>query len=119
MSYAQTRFIRVTDLTIGSKDSGNFKWGTTNPQSLLIKIDDNAMVIHSDNPQIFKVIAYEGQYENGVNRWRCTDENNIICYIYISSLDPKTDSITVGISHNNLFYYYRGWQFKITPIPND
>jgi hypothetical protein len=109
-SYAQTKFVRTVDLTIGWKDSGKITWGESSDQSLLIKIDNTVMVIYSSKVQTYRVITYDGQYDNGVKRWYCIDEKGLNCYLYISIEDPKTQLITIGLEYNDLSYYYRGHQ---------
>ena len=66
VSYAQTKFVRTTELTIGVKQNDKIEWYPSSKESMLIKIDDNVMVIYSKVPQTLRVITYDGQYDNGV-----------------------------------------------------
>jgi hypothetical protein len=109
-SYAQTKFVRTVDLTIGVKDSGKIEWGEPSSQSILIKIDNNVMVIYSSKVQTFRVITYDGQYDNGVKRWYCSDDSGVNCYLYIVPEDQKTKLMTIGVEYSDLAYYYRGRQ---------
>ena len=109
-SYAQTQFVRTIDLTIGLKDKGKVEWQEPTTQSILIKIDDKFMVINSTKVQTIKFITYDGQYEKGVKRWYCSDDKGLNCYLYISTADPKTGVVTIGLEYDDLAYYYRGRQ---------
>lgn len=109
-TFAQTKFFRAIDLTIGLKNNGKIEWGETSSQSLLIKVDNSVMVIYSKEVQTFRVITYDGQYDNGVKRWYCSDDKGINCYLYIAPEDEKTKLMTIGIEYLDLAYYYRGRQ---------
>jgi hypothetical protein len=109
-SYAQTIFVRTIDLTIGLKDKNKIEWQEPTAQSMLIKIDNTVMVIYSSKVQTYRVITYDGQYDNGVKRWYCSDEKGLNCYLYISPADSKTNLITIGLEYDDLAYYYRGRQ---------
>jgi hypothetical protein len=77
---------------------------------MLIKIDDNVMVIYSKTIQTFRVINYDGQYDNGVKRWYCSDERGVNCYLYISKPDSVTTKVTIGLEYSDIAYYYTGFQ---------
>ena len=109
-SYAQTIFVRTIDLTIGIKENNKIEWQEPSAQSILIKIDNTVMVIYSAKVQTFRVITYDGQYNNGVKRWYCSDEKGLNCYLYMSTADPKTGIISIGLEYDDLAYYYRGRQ---------
>ena len=108
VTYAQTIFVRTIDLTIGIKDNNKIEWQEPTAQSMLIKIDNTVMVIYSSKVQTFRVITYDGKYENGVKRWYCSDEKGLNCYLYMSTKNPKRGIISIGIEYNDLTYYYRG-----------
>jgi hypothetical protein len=110
VSYAQTKFVRTTELTIGVKQNDKIEWYPSSKESMLIKIDDNVMVIYSKVPQTLRVITYDGQYDNGVKRWYCSDDKGLNCYLYISKPDSVTQKITVGLEYNDMAYYYTGYQ---------
>ena len=110
VTYAQTIFVRTIDLTIGIKDNNKIEWQEPTAQSMLIKIDNAVMVIYSSKVQTFRVITYDGEYENGVKRWYCSDDKGINCYLYMSTADSKTGIITIGLEYDDLAYYYRGRQ---------
>ena len=107
-SYAQTKFVRTIDLTIGVKENGKIKWEQPTAESMLIKVDNNVMVIYSATVQTFRVITYDGEYENGVKRWYCSDERGVNCYLYISKADTKTNIMTIGLEYSDIAYYYTG-----------
>ena len=107
-SYAQTLFVRTIDLTVGLKDKGKVEWQEPTAQSILIKVDNTVMVIYSSKVQTFRVITYDGEYENGVKRWYCSDNKGLNCYLYMSTVDSKTGIISIGLEYNDLVYYYRG-----------
>jgi hypothetical protein len=86
------------------------EWQEPTAQSMLIKIDNTVMVIYSAKVQTFRVITYDGEYNNGVKRWYCSDEKGLNCYLYISPADSKTNLITIGLEYDDLAYYYRGRQ---------
>jgi hypothetical protein len=109
-SYAQTKFVRTTDLTIGVKNGKTIDWNPPTKESMLIKIDNNVMVIYSQVVQTFRVIKYDGEYDNGVKRWYCTDEKGINCNLYISKPDTVTSKVTIGIEYLDIAYYYTGYQ---------
>ena len=109
-SYAQTKFVRTTDLTIGVKNGKTIDWNPPTKESMLIKIDNNVMVIYSQVVQTFRVINYDGEYDNGVKRWYCTDEKSINCNLYISKPDTVTSKVTIGIEYLDIAYYYTGYQ---------
>jgi len=109
-SYAQTKFVRTTDLTIGVKNGKTIDWNPPTKESMLIKIDNNVMVIYSQVVQTFRVIKYDGEYDNGVKRWYCTDEKSINCNLYISKPDSVTSKVTIGIEYLDIAYYYTGYQ---------
>jgi hypothetical protein len=109
-SFAQTKFVRTVDLTIGIKDNAKVEWGEPSSQSILIKIDNNVMVIYSSKVQTFRVITYDGQYDNGVKRWYCSDDSGVNCYLYIAPEDQKIKLMTIGVEYSDLAYYYRGRQ---------
>lgn len=110
VSYAQTKFVRTTELTIGVKQNDKIEWYPSSKESMLIKIDDNVMVIYSKVPQTLRVITYDGHYDNGVKRWYCSDDKGLNCYLYISKPDSVTQKITVGLEYNDMAYYYTGYQ---------
>ena len=110
VSYAQTKFVRTTELTIGVKQNDKIEWYPSSKESMLIKIDDNVMVIYSKVPQTLRVITYDGQYDNGVKRWYCSDDKGLNCYLYISKPDSVTQKISVGLEYNDMAYYYTGYQ---------
>jgi len=110
VSYAQTKFVRTTELTIGVKQNDKIEWYPSSKESMLIKIDDNVMVIYSKVPQTLRVITYDGQYDNGVKKWYCSDDKGLNCYLYISKPDSVTQKITVGLEYNDMAYYYTGYQ---------
>jgi hypothetical protein len=107
-SYAQTKFVRTIDLTIGVKENGKIKWEQPTAESMLIKVDNNVMVIYSATVQTFRVITYDGEYDNGVKRWYCSDERGVNCYLYISKADTKTNIMTIGLEYSDIAYYYTG-----------
>ena len=109
-SNAQSLFVRTIDLTIGLKDKGKVEWQEPTAQSILIKIDDKFMVINSTKVQTIKFITYDGQYEKGVKRWYCSDDQGLNCYLYMSTADLKTGVVTIGLEYDDLAYYYRGRQ---------
>ena len=109
-SYAQTKFVRTIDLTIGVKENGKIKWEQPTAESMLIKVDNNVMVIYSATVQTFRVITYDGEYDNGVKRWYCSDERGVNCYLYISKPDSVTTKITIGLEYSDIAYYYTGYQ---------
>ena len=109
-SYTQTLFVRTIDLTVGLKDKGKVEWQEPTAQSILIKIDNTVMVIYSAKVQTFRVITYDGEYNNGVKRWYCSDEKGLNCYLYMSTADSKTGIISIGLEYDDLAYYYRGRQ---------
>jgi hypothetical protein len=109
-SYAQTIFVRTIDLTIGLKDDGKIEWQKPTEQSILIKIEKTFMVIYSAKVQTFRVISYDGQYDSGVKRWYCSDEEGLNCYLYMSSVDKDKNIVSIGIEYDDLAYYYRGHQ---------
>ena len=109
-SYSQTIFVRTVDLTIGLKDNGKIEWEKPTEQSILIKIEKTFMVIYSAKVQTFRVISYDGQYDNGVKRWYCSDEEGLNCYLYMSSVDKDKNIVSIGIEYDDLAYYYRGHQ---------
>ena len=109
-SYAQTQFVRTIDLIIGLKDKGKVEWQEPTAQSIIIKIDDKFMVINSTKVQTIKFITYDGQYEEGVKRWYCSDDQGLNCYLYKSTADLKTGVVTIGLEYDDLAYYYRGRQ---------
>ena len=109
-SYAQTKFVRTVDLTIGVKSGKTINWNPSTKESMLIKVDDNVMVIYSQTPQTFRVINYDGQYDNGVKRWYCSDERGINCNLYISKPDSVTTKVTIGLEYSDIAYYYTGYQ---------
>jgi hypothetical protein len=109
-SYAQTKFVRTIDLTIGVRNGGKIEWNPSSKESMLIKIDDNVMVIYSKTVQTFRVIKYDGVYDNGVSRWYCSDAEGLNCNLYISKPDEVTSKVTIGIEYNDLLYYYTGYQ---------
>lgn len=110
VSYAQTKFVRTTELTVGVKQNNKIEWYPSSKESMLIKIDDNVMVIYSKVPQTLRVITYDGQYDNGVKRWYCSDDKGLNCYLYISKPDSVTQKISVGLEYNDMAYYYTGYQ---------
>ena len=107
-SYAQTKFVRTIDLTIGVKENGKIKWEQPTAESMLIKVDNNVMVIYSATVQTFRVITYDGEYDNGVKRWYCSYERGVNCYLYISKADTKTNIMTIGLEYSDIAYYYTG-----------
>ena len=109
-SYAQTKFVRTTDLTIGVKNGKTIDWNPPTQEKMLIKIDDNVMVIYSKTTQTFRVITYDGEYDNGVKRWYCSDERGVNCYLYISKPDSVTTKVTIGLEYSDIAYYYTGYQ---------
>jgi len=109
-SNAQTLFVKTIDLTIGLKDKGKVEWQEPTAQSILIKIDNKVMVIYSANVQTFRIITFDGEGENGVKRWYCSDDKGLNCYFYMSTADPKTGVISIGLEYDDLAYYYRGRQ---------
>jgi hypothetical protein len=54
--------------------------------------------------------SYDGQYDSGVKRWYCSDEEGLNCYLYMSTADSKTGIISIGLEYDDLAYYYRGRQ---------
>ena len=108
VSYAQTKFVRTIDLTIGVKLNNKFEWQQPTAQSMLIKVDENVMVIYSAKVQTFRVITYDGEYDNGVKRWYCCDDKGTNCYLYISKADTKTNIISIGLEYSDIAYYYTG-----------
>jgi hypothetical protein len=109
-SNAQTLFVKTIDLTIGLKDKGKVEWQEPTAQSILIKIDNKVMVIYSANVQTFRIITFDGEGENGVKSWYCSDDKGLNCYFYMSTADPKTGVISIGLEYDDLAYYYRGRQ---------
>jgi hypothetical protein len=109
-SYAQTIFVRTIDLTIGIKNNKKIEWSPPTEQSMLIKIEKTVMIIYSAKVQIFRVITYDGEYDNGVKRWYCSDEEGLNCYLYMSSVDKDKNIVSIGIEYDDLAYYYRGHQ---------
>ena len=109
-SFAQTKYIRTTDLTIGTKNGKTVDWNPSTQESMLIQIDDHVMVVYSKVVQTFRVVKYDGQFDNGVKRWYCIDKDNLACNIYISKPDSITHKITVGVEYDDLAYYYTGFQ---------
>jgi hypothetical protein len=53
---------------------------------------------------------YDGQYDSGVKRWYCSDEEGLNCYLYMSSVDKDKNIVSIGIEYDDLAYYYRGHQ---------
>ena len=110
ISYSQSKFIRTFDLTIGLKNDGKVEWSPSSKVSVLIKLDTYVIVIYSNINQTFRVISYDGKYDNGIRRWYCSDSRGLNCYLYITTIDPKTGVISVGVEYDDLTYYYRGYQ---------
>jgi hypothetical protein len=109
-SNAQTLFVRTIDLTIGLKDKDKVEWQEPTTESILIKIDNKFMVIYSAIVQTFRIITFDGENENGVKSWYCSDDKGLNCYLYMSTADPKTGVISIGLEYDDLAYYYRGRQ---------
>jgi hypothetical protein len=107
-SYAQTIFVRTIDLTIGIKNNKKIEWSPPTEQSMLIKIEKTVMIIYSAKVQIFRVITYDGEYDNGVKRWYCSDDKGLNCYLYMSPVDEDTNIVSIGLEYDDLSYYYRG-----------
>lgn len=107
-SYGQTKIIKTTELTIGFKEGNKFDWQKSSPQVLKIKIKKKMVIIFSSEVQKFKVVYYDGAYQNGVKRFYCQDKGGLACYLYISNENPETGIISVGVEYDNIAYYYTG-----------